>query len=71
MIHEVFFYLGLARLPESAERAAWDYDFGCVLALDSSKEGGLVEAWKEVKPAVKSGIWEGANIYVMLLRASS
>jgi hypothetical protein len=70
MIHEVFFYLGLARLPESAERAAWDYDFGCVLALDSSREGGLKEAWKEVRPTVKSGIWESANIYVMILRGS-
>jgi hypothetical protein len=68
MIHETFFYLGLARLPESAERAAWDYDFGCALALDSSQEGGLKEAWETVKPTVKSSIWESANIYVMILR---
>ena len=67
-VHEAFFYLGLARLPERGKHAAWDYDFACFLALDASNGGSLIEAWKGVSEDVKSNIWESANIYVMILR---
>lgn len=70
-VYQAFFYLGLARLPETAKRAAWDYDFACLLALDASETAGLKKAWDQVSPSVESGIWDGANIYVMILRGSS
>jgi hypothetical protein len=67
-IYQAFFYLGLAPLPERGKHAAWDYDFACFLALDASNEGGLKRAWDKLSKTVKSGIWDGANIYVMILR---
>jgi hypothetical protein len=38
-----------------------------LLAYDSSKEGNLKAASQGIKEEVKSGIWKGANIYVMVL----
>lgn len=70
-VHQTFFYLGLARLPERGKHPAWDYEFGCFLALDASNEGGLKKAWEKLSETVKTGIWDGANIHVMILRGSS
>jgi hypothetical protein len=70
-VHDAFFYLGLAKLPERGSHAAWDYDFACFLAGDASDRGGLHRAWQKVSPTVKSCIWDSANIYVMILRGSS
>ena len=67
-VQEVFFYLGLAKLPERASHAAWDYDFACFLAGDASDQGGLHRAWQKVSRTVESCIWDSANIYVMILR---
>jgi len=69
-VYEAFYYLGLPRLPKGSWGNAWDYDFACFLAFDASNEGGLKEAWESVRKAVKSIIWDGANIYVMILRGS-
>lgn len=69
-VYQAFFYLGLARLPERGKHAAWHYDFACFLALDASNEGGLKEAWEKVSATAKRGMWDGANIYVMILRGS-
>jgi hypothetical protein len=66
-VHQAFFYLGLARLPERGKYAPWDYDFACFLAFDASDEGGLTSAWDKLSKTVKRAIWDGANIYVMIL----
>ncbi len=69
-VYQAFYYLGLPRLPKGSWGNAWDYDFACFLAFDASNEGGLKQAWESVRKAVKSIIWDGANIYVMILRGS-
>ena len=69
-VYQAFFYLGLPRHPETAKRPAWEYDFACLLALDVSEKGGLKKAWERVSETVKAGIWDGANICVMILRGS-
>jgi hypothetical protein len=39
-----------------------------MLAGDVSEEASLQRAWQAIPRAVKKGFWEGANIYVMILR---
>jgi hypothetical protein len=70
-VYEVFYYLGLPKVPKRSTYAAWDYDFGCLLAGDASDEGSLYSAWKRVRGTVGSGFWDSANIYVMILRGNS
>lgn len=67
-IYQSFFYLALSNVPESATHPAWEYDFSCLLAYDATLDGSLIQAWREIDESVRRGIWEGGNIYVMLLR---
>jgi hypothetical protein len=47
----------------------WDYDYACLLAYDASIDGSLQKAWNTINEAVRlEGLWDGANIYVMILR---
>jgi hypothetical protein len=67
-IYQAFFYRGLPYVPETAKgRAAWDYDYACLLAYDASPAGTLRQAWENLPARVKRGFWDGANIYVMIL----
>ena len=66
-IYQCFFYLGLPRVPTDGHHSSWDYDYACLLAYDSSEEGNLRNAWKQIKEEVRTGLWNGANIYVMVL----
>lgn len=67
-IYQAFFYRGLPFVPETSKgRAAWDYDYSCLLAYDSSVGGTLKEAWQAIPKKVRDGFWSGANIYVMIL----
>jgi hypothetical protein len=50
---------------------AWDYEFGCMLAGDSTEQGSVLKAWEAIPSPVKKGFWEGANIYVMIVRGAS
>jgi len=68
-IYEAFFYRALPYVPETKKHAAWDYDYACLLAFDASEKGSLLKAWESLDSAVKKGFWEGANIYVMILRS--
>ena len=70
-IYQAFFYLGLSYLPETKTHPAWDYDYACLLAYDATDEGSLLKAWEGIDPLVKRGCWEGANIYVMILRGAN
>ena len=67
-IYQAFFYRGLSHLAETGTHAAWDYDFACLLAYDASDNGVLLSRWDTLHKEVKRGFWEGASIYVMILR---
>lgn len=70
-IYQSFFYLGLSKVPETRSHPAWDYEYSCLLAYDASEAGSLVQAWEDLDPQVRDGIWRGANIYVMVLRRAT
>jgi hypothetical protein len=67
-IYQAFFYRGLARLPAIKKKPGWDYDYACVLAYDGSESGALLRAWAGLRPKIGKGCWEGARVYVMILR---
>jgi hypothetical protein len=68
-IFEAFFYRSLPLIPETPRRAAWDYDYSCFLAYDATVEGNLLHAWNSLDKIVRKGFWDGANIYIMILRS--
>ena len=67
-IYQSFFYLALSNIAETASHPAWDYDYSCLIACDVTQEATLLKAWQELDGSVRKGIWDGANIYVMVLR---
>jgi hypothetical protein len=67
-IYQAFFYRALPKIDADAKTPAWDYDYSCLLAYDASPEGALYEAWNNLDKTVKAGFWEGANLYVMIIR---
>jgi hypothetical protein len=69
-IYQAFFYRGLHYDSSRKNGPVWDYEFACMLAGDVSEEGSLQRAWKEIPGEVKRGFWEGANIYVMVVRGT-
>lgn len=68
-IYQAFFYRGLPRV-EATKRGhpEFDYDYSCLLAYDASPGGTLLGAWDALDRKVKKSFWDGANIYVMILR---
>jgi hypothetical protein len=70
-IYQAFFYLGLSYLPETKTHSAWDYEYAYLLAYDATGEGNLLKAWDGFDSRVKKGCWEGANIYVMILKGEN
>jgi hypothetical protein len=70
-IYQAFFYRSLPYVAPAKSKAAWDYDFACLLAYDASPDGTLLAAWNELAEPVRAGFWEGANVYVMILRPGS
>jgi hypothetical protein len=66
-IYQCFFYLASPRVPEGKRHPAWEYDYSCLLAYDSSEKGNLIKAWQGIKDEVRTGLWNGANIWVMVL----
>ncbi len=68
-IYQAFFYRALPKIDEDPKTPAWDYDYACLLAYDASPEGALYEAWNTLNKTVKAGFWEGANLFVMIIRA--
>jgi hypothetical protein len=67
-IYEAFFYRALPYVPPKKGGPAWDYDFACLIACDASSNGSLSAAWDSFSATVKNGLWEGGNVYVMLVR---
>ncbi|MDP3028517.1 MAG: hypothetical protein Q8O04_03305 [Deltaproteobacteria bacterium] len=70
-IYQSFFYLGLPTIAEKPKHPVWDYDYACFLAYDATDKGTLLQSWQLLDSKVKMGCWEGANIYVMILRGSA
>jgi hypothetical protein len=67
-VYETAFYRGIP--PSfSEDKSEWDYDFGCLLAYDTSDGAYMQQAWDSV--ASKSMFWDGANIFVMIVRGSA
>jgi len=67
-IYQAFFYRGLPFVEETKKgRAAWDYDYACLVAYDASRDGTLKQAWEGLPRVVQGSFWSGANIYVMIL----
>jgi hypothetical protein len=69
-IYQAFFYRGLPYVPPKGSSPAWDYEFACLLAYDASDDGSLKRAWDDLGTEVKRGFWDGANVYVMILRGT-
>jgi hypothetical protein len=67
-LYQAFFYRGLSPLEATKRHPEWDYDYVCLLAFDASPKGTLVAAWNALDAKVKRSFWDGANIYVMILR---
>jgi hypothetical protein len=70
-IYQTFFYRALPRVPGSGNRPPWDYEYACLVACDASPGGVLLEAWNSIPQAVQRGFWEGANVYVMVVRGET
>ena len=66
-IYQCFFYLGLPRVSADRRHAAWDYDYASLLAFDASADGVLISAWQEISEKLGASLWDGANIFVMVL----
>src|SRR5262249_20733645 len=69
-IYEAFFYRGLPFVPPKKGGPAWDYEYSCLLIGDASDQGGVRAAWEAIPQAVRQGFWNGANIFVMVVRGS-
>lgn len=72
LIYQAFFYRGLPRLASKPKKHLdWHYEYACLLAFDASPKGTLTTAWSALHPRIQRGFWEGANVYVMILRGTS
>jgi hypothetical protein len=70
-IYQAFFYLGLPRIAATKTRPAWDYEYACVLTYEGTENGTLLQAWDRLRPQIGKACWEGASIYVMIIRERS
>jgi len=66
--YQAFFYRALPSDRTETSRPDWDYEYACLIAYDASPEGFLIDAWQQLDSEVRDGFWEGANVFVMVLR---
>ena len=55
-------------LEQTKTHAAWNYEYGCVLAYDASAGGEMVQAWQSLPAKIRDACWTGANVYVVILK---
>lgn len=67
-LYQAFFYRGLPDVPETKKHRPWGFKYACLLAFDASRDGTLRAAWDALSAKIRKSFWEGANIYVMILR---
>jgi hypothetical protein len=70
-IYQAFFYRGLPRLATTKKHPEWNYDYACLIAYDASPMATLTSAWTALHLRTRRSFWEGANVYVMILRGSN
>ena len=70
-IYQAFFYRALPQVAPEGKAPGWNYDYSCLLAYDASPHGSLYQTWNGLNRSVKAGFWEGANVYVMIIRPRS
>ena len=70
-IYQTFFNRGLPRLAPAKKHPEWKYGYACLMAYDASPKGTLAAAWTALPLQTRRSFWEGANLYVMVLRGSS
>jgi hypothetical protein len=68
VIREAFFYRSFPCAPPNRLKPAWGYDFSCAIICDASEEGSLQACWRTIPEQVRKSFWEGANLYVMIVR---
>ena len=68
--YQTFFYRALPTDKNDASRPDWDYDYACLFVYDASPEGFIKKAWEDLPEDVRKGFWDGANVFVMMLRGS-
>lgn len=66
--YQAFVYQALPHSEANSNGVPWDYDFACLLALDTSPEGTLLSAFQSLPDEVRQGFWDGANIFVAIVR---
>lgn len=67
-IYQAFFYRGLPQVPPTQpERPEWNYDYACLLVYDATPKRVFRNAWLKLDAQVQSSLWDGANVYVMIL----
>lgn len=69
-IYEAFFYRGLPSLTGTETRPEWKYDYACLLAYDASPKATFTSAWTGLDPKTRRSFWDGANVYLMILRGT-
>jgi hypothetical protein len=70
-VYQAFFYRGLPRLAATKKHPEWSYDYACLMAYDASPAGTLSAAWIALDPRTRRSFWDGAGVYVMILRGSN
>ena len=70
-LYQAFFYRALPYVKATESKPSWDYEYACLLAYDASPGGTLRQSWESLPPKVKSGFWNGANVYAMILRSDA
>jgi hypothetical protein len=70
-LYQAFFYRALPRREAARGRPEWDYEYGCLLAYDATRNRRLVRAWETVREGIEGGFWNAGNIFVMILPSGS
>lgn len=66
-LYQAFFYRGLPANYDNPKRP-WDYDYSCLFVFDASADGAFIDAWERLPSQVREGLWDGANVYTMVIR---
>jgi hypothetical protein len=66
-IYECFYYRALPlRVPVGKDKG-WDYEYACLMIVDSSKSMLAAKAWGDLPKRIKDACWHSANIFVAVL----
>lgn len=67
-LYEAAFYLGLPSVKSDNPRQTWSaYDYACLIAVDSSPDHALLNAYVQLPDKVKESFWVSSSIFPMIL----